>query len=186
MPDEWLTYAQIGERFGLSPEAARLRVRRGAWRTQPGNDGRTLALVPDGTAVQPRVRPPGQPADLDAAIERYEQADDRADAAERRAETADADRRAADARADAAIALATEANARADRLDMLVEAERARIAAVEAKLQASKSSAAELRSWWEQARAEAQEAIRRAETVEAAEAERKGRGLVARLRTAWR
>ena len=43
----WLTYAQAGERLGLSPEAVRHRARRSGWRTQPGNDGRTLVLVPD-------------------------------------------------------------------------------------------------------------------------------------------
>jgi hypothetical protein len=47
----WLTYAQAGERFGMSPEAARQRARRMRWRTQPGNDGPTLVLVPDSTAV---------------------------------------------------------------------------------------------------------------------------------------
>ena len=49
----WLTYQQIGERFGLGTEAARTRVRRAGWRTQPGNDGRTLALVPDDAELRP-------------------------------------------------------------------------------------------------------------------------------------
>jgi len=48
-----MTYARIGERFGLGAEAARGRVRRLGWRTQPGNDGRTLALVPDDTELRP-------------------------------------------------------------------------------------------------------------------------------------
>ena len=51
MPD-WLTYAQAGERFGVSAEAVRLRARRLGWRTQPCNDGRTLVLVPEDADVQ--------------------------------------------------------------------------------------------------------------------------------------
>jgi hypothetical protein len=52
-PVPWLTYQQIGERFGLGTEAARTRVRRAGWRTQPGNDGRILALVPDDAELRP-------------------------------------------------------------------------------------------------------------------------------------
>ena len=52
MPD-WMTYAEIGKRFGLGTEAARTRVRRLGWRTQPGNDGRTLALVPEDADLRP-------------------------------------------------------------------------------------------------------------------------------------
>jgi hypothetical protein len=59
MPPEWLTYAQAGEKFGLSPEAIRLRARRFGWRTQPGNDGRTLVIVPEDADVQRRLRPTG-------------------------------------------------------------------------------------------------------------------------------
>lgn len=60
--DKWLTYQQGGELFGMSSEAFRQRARREGWRTQPGNDGRTLVLMPDGAAVRPRVRPPEQSA----------------------------------------------------------------------------------------------------------------------------
>jgi hypothetical protein len=59
MSDEWLTYSEIGARLGLNPEAARTRVRRAGWRTQPGNDGRTRVLVPD-RALQNPVDRPGQ------------------------------------------------------------------------------------------------------------------------------
>jgi hypothetical protein len=57
MPEQWLTYAAAGRLLGTSVEAARQRARRLGWRTQPGNDGRTLVLVPD----QPDVHPVGQP-----------------------------------------------------------------------------------------------------------------------------
>ena len=55
---EWLTYAQAGARFGMSADAVRMRARRLGWRTQPGNDGRALVLVPDDIEVQPRERSP--------------------------------------------------------------------------------------------------------------------------------
>jgi hypothetical protein len=53
MPEEWLTYREIGARLGLNVEAVRTRVRRAGWRTQPGNDGRTRVLVPDRVFVEP-------------------------------------------------------------------------------------------------------------------------------------
>jgi hypothetical protein len=56
MPGGWLTYAQAGARFGLSADAIRMRAHRLGWRTQPGNDGRTLVQVPEDAAVQPRAR----------------------------------------------------------------------------------------------------------------------------------
>jgi hypothetical protein len=51
MPETWLTYAQAGEHFDMSAEAARLRARRLGWRTRPSNNGRTL-----GSSM--RFRPP--------------------------------------------------------------------------------------------------------------------------------
>ena len=43
----WLTWQQAGDRFGLSPDAVRMRARRLGWRTQPGNEGRTLVEIPE-------------------------------------------------------------------------------------------------------------------------------------------
>jgi hypothetical protein len=80
MPEQWLTYEAAGRQLGMSAEAIRHRARRLGWRTQPGNDGRTLVLVPDETGVRPRVRPPvqapvqppvhtaGHPGELAAAL----------------------------------------------------------------------------------------------------------------------
>jgi hypothetical protein len=62
MAERWLTYQEAGEVLGMSAEAVRQRARRLKWRTQPGNDGKTLVLLPDGSAVRPRVRPPVQTA----------------------------------------------------------------------------------------------------------------------------
>src|SRR4051794_22797972 len=101
MPERWLTYQQMGELFGMSPEAARQRARRLGWRTQPGNDGRTLVLVPPETDVQPRSRPavqtpdqtPGQPVeqtgDGNALAELLRAEIERADAATQRAAKAE-------------------------------------------------------------------------------------------------
>lgn len=55
--EQWLTYQQAADLFGMSSEAVRQRARRLGWRTQRANDGKTLVLVPPDTPVQPRVRP---------------------------------------------------------------------------------------------------------------------------------
>jgi hypothetical protein len=56
---QWLTFAQAGSVLGLSAEAVRSRSRRAGWRTMPGNDGRTLVMLPESLVVEPR--PPGRP-----------------------------------------------------------------------------------------------------------------------------
>ena len=50
MSEEWITYADAADRLGITAEAVRHRARRLKWRTQPGNDGKTLVLtdVPQG------------------------------------------------------------------------------------------------------------------------------------------
>jgi hypothetical protein len=59
----WLTFAQAGAELGLSAEATRSRARRAGWRTMPGNDGRTLVMIPDDLAIhtRPAGRPPERP-----------------------------------------------------------------------------------------------------------------------------
>jgi hypothetical protein len=53
MEPEWLSYQEVADRLGVTPEAARSRAKRLGWRRQMGNDGRALVLV----ALEPR--PPG-------------------------------------------------------------------------------------------------------------------------------
>jgi hypothetical protein len=133
---EWLTYAQIGERFGLKAEAARTRVRRLGWRTMAGNDGRTLALVPEDADLRPggahAVPPEDERADsggdnrpvtvmltglLAEATARADRADERADEAGKRADVALG-------LADRTLAQLADADARADKLrTLLTEAE---------------------------------------------------------------
>ena len=57
MAERWLTYQQASEVLGMTAEAVRHRSRRLGWRTQPGNDSRTLVLLPDDAPVRPPVRP---------------------------------------------------------------------------------------------------------------------------------
>jgi hypothetical protein len=45
MAEVWLTYGELGERLGISPEAARQKAMRGRWRRQQGNDGKARVLV---------------------------------------------------------------------------------------------------------------------------------------------
>lgn len=53
---EWLTYNELAERFGSSPEAMRQRSLRGQWRRQTNNDGKTIVLVPEDVLVRPRKK----------------------------------------------------------------------------------------------------------------------------------
>jgi hypothetical protein len=56
MDDEsgaWLSYAEVADRLGVTPEAARSRAKRLGWRRQLGNDGKALVWA----ALEPR--PPG-------------------------------------------------------------------------------------------------------------------------------
>src|SRR3954453_18166261 len=45
MPVEMLTYADLGERLKISPEAARALVKRHRWPRSRSNDGKTLVQV---------------------------------------------------------------------------------------------------------------------------------------------
>jgi hypothetical protein len=52
--DILLTYTQAGERLGLTSVAMLMRAKRWGWRTRPGNDGRTLILVPADAEIEAR------------------------------------------------------------------------------------------------------------------------------------
>jgi hypothetical protein len=41
----WLTYVELGDRLGITPDAARQKAIRGRWRKQRGNDGKARVLV---------------------------------------------------------------------------------------------------------------------------------------------
>jgi hypothetical protein len=65
---QWLTYAEAGRRFGVSPEAARQLAKRRGWQRRTPNEPNETAriLVPDDAYVRPRtpvngVSPPSMP-----------------------------------------------------------------------------------------------------------------------------
>jgi hypothetical protein len=53
MPVEMLTYADLGERLKISPEAARALVKRHRWPRSRSNDGKTLVQVD--TALKQKI-----------------------------------------------------------------------------------------------------------------------------------
>ena len=67
-----LTYAELGELLGIEPESAKRRAVRHGWRRVPGNEGRTLVVVPrtavpehppvPGVAAKPKGHRPGDGA----------------------------------------------------------------------------------------------------------------------------
>jgi hypothetical protein len=192
----WLTFQQVGELLGLSAEAARSRARRAGWRTQPGNDGRTLVLVPDDIAAEPRPpgrpgdrpggRPPEQTAEIVRLTEALAMALGQLGEALQRADAADADRRAAGVMIDGFAA-------RVDRAEEAMAAERARAERAEAGRDGERARADTLRDRLDvlqaeiaAAQADARAAQDAAETLRQADAARRGRGVLARLRDAWR
>jgi DNA-directed RNA polymerase specialized sigma24 family protein len=50
MEPEWLSYQEVADRLGITPEAARSRAKRLGWRRQLSNVGRAMVLV----ALEPR------------------------------------------------------------------------------------------------------------------------------------
>jgi hypothetical protein len=130
---------------------------------------------------------------LERERERADQAENRTDAAVSRAHEADADRRAAIALAEQTVALLSDAIARADRAEAVTAGERQRADSLQIRLdgllhdldtahqQAREAQVAAEAAQIGQAEAEADTAeLRQAEAV------RKGRGRLARLRAAWR
>jgi vacuolar-type H+-ATPase subunit I/STV1 len=45
MAEDWYTYAQLGERLGISPAAVRQKAIRARWPRRPANDGKTQVRV---------------------------------------------------------------------------------------------------------------------------------------------
>ena len=143
MEPEWLSYAEVANRLGIAPEAARSRAKRLGWRRQMGNDGRALVLValeprPAGDRPETARRPPGRKAVEAGLIKALEG-------------ELDGLREAlieARARADAAVARLAEEKARAEKqADDLVAydtAYAAGLAAERAKVEAERAKAERL------------------------------------------
>lgn len=125
---EWWTYAALGERLGISPEAVRQRAIRHEWTKRTGNDGKAEVRVdadellaaqpprpqepPSDTSPTPDRDPVVHPADdrtTDALVASLREMVERADAqAERERERAADERTRADRERDRADALAAE------------------------------------------------------------------------------
>src|SRR3954467_11749192 len=60
----WLTYVELGDRLGITPDAARQKAIRGHWRKQRGNDGKARVLVEAEVPQRPvQTHPNGNHAD---------------------------------------------------------------------------------------------------------------------------
>ena len=54
-----LTYAELGDRFGINADAARFRAKRAKWPIVTGNDGRVRVRITPSS--YPSARPSGRP-----------------------------------------------------------------------------------------------------------------------------
>ena len=165
----WMSYAELGRARGISASSAkRLAIRR-HWRRQQGNDGTARVAVPVTEAVLREPRPGDDTRDVTPLP---------------------------DIAAGALAALETAvmtlreqldtANARADRAEVSIAGERQRADVLRDRIDAMQTEIAAAKAAAEQGRAGAQAAQDAAEALRRADAERKARGLVARLRAAWR
>jgi len=191
----WMTFAELAEGRGISKASAIKLVRRRGWRRQRDNRGNVIALVPltwardtvDQEGDSTRDNQPDDTSDsarptilLEAAISALREQQEH----ERAALREQIDREGA--RADRAEQGRDAERARADELrDRLDDLQR-RLAAAEAEGNELTVETAELTAQLKQARAEAQEAAKAEADLRQVEAERRGRGLLARLRATWR
>ena len=199
--DVRLTYQELGERLRISAEAARILTRRRGWRRlAPNRKGApAIVVVPEDELGAEDWRPDqGSPPDEDRT-----RPDSRADIAEQRAVEAGQ-------RADAALAVADRALVQLGDAQAALTAERLRGDALRQQLVRADARSDELRTEARTARehadelqagqelmmqmharalAEAAEQLSRvreaAEGLRQAEADRKARGRLARLRAAW-
>jgi hypothetical protein len=168
----WLTYAEAGERLGLSADAVRVRAVRGKWPRMRANTGRTLVQVPADPNEQYPVRSFARTGPIAAlqeavtALREQLQRSDRQIEAERT--------RTAEQYAQLTEQLAAERTEQG-RLYTQLEGERTRTGELYGQLSTAEERAREA----EQA---ARIALGTVETLRRADEARKARG---RLRRAW-
>ncbi len=172
MAEEWLTYSELGERLGVSAEAARQKAIRLRLRRQTANDGKAQVLVDvEDVKASSTPRKPRDQADDDRSTPDEQPSDERALAAleahiatlkvmvskaeslsERERERADGERDRADserARADAERERAVELIRRVE--DLLLERTKRAEAErqVENKIAELKAMVEQMRRpWW--------------------------------------
>jgi hypothetical protein len=177
----WMSFAELSAARGISKASAIKLVRRHGWRRQRDNQGHVRALVPltwterEGDAEPDRGR--DSTPDIGLLAGTFETALAAIEAAHAR-ELATLKEQVAGAEAAriAMQALVQQFAGQMHDADEAFKLERERAAA----------EIVELRVDLDAANARAQEALQSAEAVRRAEAERKARGLVARLRAALR
>lgn len=78
MSEEWFSYQELGERLGISPEAARQKAIRGRWPRRTANDGKAQVRVDlaDVKATMP-IRKPKDEEPADDRSTDVEQANER-------------------------------------------------------------------------------------------------------------
>ena len=186
----WLSYAELAVMRGITRKAAVRMTQRHRWRRTPGNDGATRVFVPSvmtsRTAARLDARPDGPPdAPLDPTSPSVMTSVDAVLTALREAHAAEITtlRQTLTEAHAGEIARLTEAVAtereRADALLIRGEADRAEVVVIQAKLAEAEHRLAD-------AHAAAQKAQEQVEAYRRADADRKARGLVTRLRDALR
>jgi hypothetical protein len=155
----WLTFAELAASRGISRASASKLVRRHHWRRQQDNQGRVLILVPPEALDWATDEPMDRPA-VSPADKSHGISALRSELAGLRTTL------------DLTLALLADAQAGRDRADAQAAGERVRADQVRAQVD-------ELRGELRRAQ-EAAEALRQAEIAQ------KAKGLLARLRDAWR
>ena len=198
----WLTKAELAAVRGIALESAERLYRRQGWRRMPGNDGRVRVLVPPdwlgprgGDPPDEGAESPGDEATDDADnppdiapdpgdISNNVRVFESALSALREAKNGEiATLRAA---CDQALVQVADAKARADAADADRRGERERADRAEQALAGERQRADSLRDRLDAAERGQREAREAAEALRQAEAARRARGLLARLREAWR
>ena len=173
---KWITKAELAAVRGIDLASASRLIRRRGWRRQPGNDGRIRVLVPVDFLASPTDGPSNGPMDSPAD------------------EATPAPPVPADVQTDAAPAPSDiEADIKALRHDLTVlfeqkmTAAEARAERAEAALAGERSRADVLRERLDTLTGELREAQETASALrQTGEVARRARGLLARLRAAWR
>ena len=184
-PARWMTFAELATIRGTSKRAAITLIRRHGWRRQRDNQNRVIALVPLTWAVTETAGEAHEEAHREAHDAPHSEPTGQAHAAafETALAAIEASRaseiRALREQAQAAERHAKEAQTRADRTEVALAAERQRADALRDRIEA-------LQHVLDAADAEAQHALRAADALRLDAETRKARGLVARLRSAWR
>jgi hypothetical protein len=212
----WMTYREIAAARGIKPEAAVRLVQRRKWpKRERSNDGLAHVLVPpdwirpaDGATppdVAPRHHPPSSSPDfagaIQAAIDALREAKDgeitalREQLAEARGlieelrqgrEQAEADRRQADTERRAAETRAYEADQGRDLANTLADEVRNQLESARQQAREAAAAAMGLRNELRAAQIAQAGAEADAAKLRQADAARKSRGRLVRLRSAWR